>query len=142
MKLYLASWFGNRAMLRPIADTLVERGHSIVSRWALSKDERPDGEEVVEFWDKWAVIDVEDLEACEVLVLCTFGCNESRGGMRFEEGYCYHAKKPIVVVGPRQIIFDRLKDVHYCNTWDECYKVLEILEKIDPRTGIAPLTAW
>jgi len=132
MKIYLASRFGNRAMLRKVGETLTEQGHVITSRWTLTTEARPDGKALVAFWAKWAVYDVEDLDACDALVLCTIGCDgadQPRGGMRFEEGYCYAQKKPIIVVGPRIIVFDQLKDIHYCDTWDECYKVLKSLTR-------------
>jgi nucleoside 2-deoxyribosyltransferase len=129
MKIYLASRFGNRKALREIRDILHADGqHDIVSRW-IDVEDRPEGKSEENFWENWSKIDIEDLNACDCLILYTEGCikDPPRGGMRFEEGYVYAQKKPVIVVGPRIIVFDQLPDKFYCRDWQECYEVLKAL---------------
>ena len=131
VKVYLASRFGNRLMLASAKSMLENRGHKVTSRW-IHVGTRPKGPELERFWKQWAKYDVEDMNECKVLILCTMGCDGEdppRGGMRFEEGYCYAQDKPIIVVGPKIIVFDQLPDIHYCNDWDECFKILDKLQK-------------
>jgi len=126
MRIYLASRFSNRFILRNIRDFLVKSGHQIVSRW-IDVPSRPEGE-IELFWGVWALKDVQDLDSAECLILVTIGCDgESapRGGMRFEEGYCYAQKKPIYVVGPKLIVFDQLKDICYCSSIEELMNIFK-----------------
>lgn len=131
MKIYMASRFGNRKALREVRDALEannEHEYDIVSRW-IDVEDRPNGKAEEDYWKGWAKIDIEDLDACDCLILYTEDCikDPPRGGMRFEEGYVYAQKKPIIVVGPRIIVFDQLEDKFYCRDWQECYEVLKAL---------------
>jgi len=122
MKIYLSSWVGNCVVLRGIRDELVKRGHTVTSRW-IDVGARPD-KDMKAFWEEWVVKDVEDLDACDTLVVYTndsYGEGRSLGGMRFEEGYAYARGKKIIVVGPRICIFDQLKDIRYFFTWEQFF---------------------
>ena len=134
MKIYLASRFSNRFELRKIRDFLTMAGHEITSRW-IDVDTRPsdNSEELKKFWMKWAKIALFDLIYSELLILYTMGCdkNPSRGGKRFEEGFAFACNYPIIVVGPKLIVFDYLDTPKYCDKWDECF---EILSTIKPKS--------
>ena len=128
MKIYLASRFGNRKTLREVRDALNAASHEVVSRW-IDVEDRPEGKAEETFWKSWATVDIEDLNTCDCLILYTKGCIEDppRGGMRFEEGYVYAQKKPVIIVGPKIIVFDQLLDKFYCRDWRECYEILKAL---------------
>jgi len=118
MKFYLASRWSNRFRLRELRDRLVQHGHLVTSRW-IDNPDRPDSKEEIEkFWGQWAAKDIEDMDNADALILMTWNCTDKhdqpRGGMRFEEGYCYAKGKPIFVLGHRVIVFDQLADIHYC----------------------------
>jgi nucleoside 2-deoxyribosyltransferase len=128
MKIYLASRFSNRHALRRIRDELIKHGHFVVSHW-IDVEIRPGGKAEEDYWKPWAIKDIEDLTDGDLLILYTEYCTTypPRGAMRFEEGYVYAQQKPIIVVGPRIIVFDQLTDIHYCNCWEECFELLQKL---------------
>ena len=133
MKMYLASRFGNGVMLRLIRDRLESMGHKVTSRWIDVDEEKP------KLWKPWSKKCIADMDKCEVLVLCTIGCRKIRGGMRFEEGYCYGQGKPVLVVGPKIIVFDELKDIKFFGTWEKFYTYLESKPKLKLRKKKRPV---
>jgi len=128
MKIYLASRFGNRFMLREVRDRLNRLGHANTSRW-IDNDKRPNTkEELREFWVAWSKYDIEDVDRADAIVVYTEGCDTPgdlpRDGMRFEMGYAYAKGKPVIVVGPKLFVFDELEDIIVYDEWIECYAAI------------------
>jgi hypothetical protein len=123
-KIYLASRFSNRFMLRRVRARLAELGYKSTARW-ISHHSRPKNPKVVEqqWKDAFAKEDIEDMDKADMIIVCTIGCEQDppRGGMRFEEGYFYGKGKPILLVGPRIFIFDFLSDIPVVKDWRDCY---------------------
>lgn len=131
MKIYLASRFSNRFMLREAEKGLLMGGHEVTSRW-IHNEKRPENEEELrQFWIRWSKYDRDDMDDADAIIVCTFNCddpnNPPRDGMRFEMGYIYAQKKPVIVVGPKVFVFDELDDIHVCENWCDCYALLDKL---------------
>lgn len=129
MKIYLASRFSNRFLLREVEKALLTQDHVVTSRW-IHNDKRPENkEELQQFWIHWSKNDKEDMDAADAIIVCTINCddpnNPPRDGMRFEMGYIYAQKKPVIIVGPKIFMFDELEDIHVCDNWYDCYGVLD-----------------
>ena len=118
-------------MLRKVKTKLEKLSFKTTSRW-ISHHDRPKNQKVVEQqWKKsFAKEDIEDMDAADMIIVCTIGCIEDppRGGMRFEEGYFYGKGKPIIIVGPRIFIFDFLTDITVVDDWKKCYEILKALD--------------
>jgi len=125
--------------LRELRDRLVRHGHSVTSRW-IDNPDRPDDPRLIEqFWLQWAKKDIADMEAADALILMTWNCtdrsDQPRGGMRFEEGYCYAKGKPIILLGPKIIVFDQLDDIFYCANEIDLKGVIDAVSRGQTRTG-------
>lgn len=111
MKIYIASH--DRELAEAIAKTL--HGHEIVSRWH-STESRPCGE--------WAIKDLEDVDACDVLVsLASF--ENVPGGKHVELGYA-------LGIGKKVIHWCRIENIfHYHPAVIRADKICEIQAALD-----------
>lgn len=113
MKLYLASSFSDRDVLRSWADDLRRAGHIVTSRWLSgshdivehSGDERRLAEE-----------DFEDVEAADTLVLFV-PVNGRRGGCHVEFGLALAWGKRLIIVPSRSNVFHWLPTVECYPDW-------------------------
>lgn len=96
---------------------------NVVSRWH-SQDEADEGDEFTRDPVKgvpYARRDIEDVEACDALVLFSEDPLQGypRGGRHVELGYALALGKVIVVIGQRENIFHTLPEITVVQTsWD------------------------
>lgn len=97
MKIYLAHNFKARWWLRDYKALLEQNGHEVTSRW-ISQNypdiRNPEGEQ------KYALEDLEDIDAADALILFTDQYGEKPGKGKFMEyGYAYAKGKQIYLHG-------------------------------------------
>jgi nucleoside 2-deoxyribosyltransferase len=117
---YLAGRFSRRFQLQGVRADLQRAGHCGTSRWIDLR------EEVAADAAKCARIDIEDIEAADVLI--SFPdlprSTNTRGGHFFEEGFALATGRRVIVVGYRSHIFHHLPEVAFFPTWSEALKAL------------------
>jgi nucleoside 2-deoxyribosyltransferase len=123
MKIYLAARYSRRDQLRALAEQLREAGHTVTSRWLETEwANRPDQSSAAppEYRAKYALIDLEDVDAADVVVSFTEAPGDgSRGGRHVEHGYALAKGKRLVVVGYRENLFHEHPSVEfYASQWD------------------------
>ncbi len=121
MRIYLAAAWARKEEIRAVADELNQLGNGIYvdSRWLDEPDAAYGGSE-----DRDAIrreraeIDIYDVGSADVLVRFsddlsapTVPSGLATGARMFEMGMAYVLRKPIVVVGGHQPIFDYLPDI-------------------------------
>ncbi len=119
MKIYLASGFRHRFVLRGVADSLVEMGHKVVSSW-IWIDERPERNSVLyeAFAKRVAARNRFDLVNADVVIVDAWGISkENHGGVHTEFGFALGAGKGVYVVGPRANTFHWLPEVTQFPDW-------------------------
>jgi nucleoside 2-deoxyribosyltransferase len=123
MKAYLASRYTRRDELRTYAKLLEQFGVEITSRWLDEAEplQSEMGDHSDEFYVKTAAIDLEDVDAADVLIFFSEDplVGTKRGGRHFEHGYAYAKKKPIFVIGPKENVFHYSPGVHHYGSLDE-----------------------
>lgn len=129
LTIYLAGSYRRREELAEVAKSLEARkGNKIIARWlsgrhGASFEAIGDGERCAS-----ALEDLEDIDNCEFLVL--FGEEKSvgylSGGRMVELGYAIAQGKAIVIVGPKENVFQFVPHVEQvadvaalCNFFDE-----------------------
>lgn len=107
MKLYIASNYNSHPEMRGIAARLEASGHFVTSEWIQGTHGSGDQNE------RWARIDIRDLEAAEGLVLFTedFSNSRVRGGKHVEFGYAMAKGKRLFIIGARRNVFHSLSEV-------------------------------
>lgn len=117
MKVYLCSRYSRRDQMRAFRATLVEQGHEVTSRWLDTEWDRAEkGSSAAppEYREKYALIDYEDVQACEVIVAFTEAPGDGgRGGRHVEFGMAVALGKKLLVVGHRENIFHHLPQVNF-----------------------------
>lgn len=118
-KLYLAAPYSQRSQLRHLAhyltfDTTIE----VVARWLDGEHEAKDADPTPEDQAQWAADDLEDIDACDALVLFTDKPSR-RGGCQFEAGYALGTGKRLIVVGPVVNVFHALPQVERFDDWHD-----------------------
>lgn len=98
MKVYVASH--DRWAASYVASVLSNKGHEIVSRWH-SKEFLPTSEHTALERNAIAMEDVEDVRACDVLVLVS-GPDKYSGGKFVEAGIALGLFRRVVVIGRRE----------------------------------------
>lgn len=128
MKVYLASRYSTKDMIRLYAGTLNSVGVEVTSRWLEEKysssttlDQVPESE-----LSGFAQIDLEDVRRADMLVFFSVDplIPVARGGRHVEFGYALGLGKPILVVGPKENIFHYLPQITFVSTWSEALKFL------------------
>ena len=116
MKVYLAAAWSRKNEIKKIADELIELGIDIQARWL----NEPNGGKHASsaFLQSRAEIDLDDVDACDVLVRFsddlsapTVSSHLATGSRMFEMGLAYHNGATIIVVGGHQCVFDYLEDI-------------------------------
>lgn len=110
-RIYLASRFGNAALMQMLRDELVRLGHEVTSSWIdcgvtpeddARRDVDPDPSERA----SWAHADIDDLKRADTLVL--IDPSGRRGGCYVEQGYAMALGHDVFVVGKRTNVFTYL----------------------------------
>lgn len=120
LKIYLAGRFGRREQLKAVRQALWIAGHTVTSRWLDTEWERTSEKESSvappEYRAKYALIDMEDLLAADVVISFTEepdSLSGKRGGRHVEFGIAAQAGKRLIVVGWRENIFHHLPQVEF-----------------------------
>ena len=103
MKVYIASRFVNRDVVRSLASQLTNAGVLCVQTWP---DEHANCSAV-----EAATRDIAEINQADAVLLYTEGCESVPGGMHFEAGYAYGQGKSVMVVGPLVHVFCHLPNV-------------------------------
>ena len=113
MKIYIASRYENKDAIRELAKTLKVAKFEVVSTWHKEKyDPAIQLEELTPARMRTlALRDLTEIESCNAMLIYTDGCDQSRGGMHFENGYAFANDKKIYIIGPRITIFHFLPGV-------------------------------
>lgn len=100
MKIYLAALFSLRPEMERIADRLKGAGHAVVARWVYGGEEGLSREQI-------AVLDLEDVDACDLIISFTYprGTMTSGGGRHVEFGYALAKGKRAILIGERENVF-------------------------------------
>lgn len=125
VKIYLACRFDKQEEMLGAADVLRALGHEITSRWidmdtaiVGPKGHAPDRMNAdPSSCAPQAAYDVEDVLAADVVVVFTIYGPSSTGGRHVELGIALGAGKRVVLVGPRENIFQTLSDIEHYPSW-------------------------
>lgn len=117
MKIYLAARYSSRQQLVDLRAALVARGHAVTSRW-LDTAWGPDGEAApshcpAPLRGQWAVANVEDVKAADMLVVLGEGERGARGGKHVEFGVAMGLGKRVAILGVRENLFHFHPGVEY-----------------------------
>ena len=119
MKIYLAAAWSRRAQIAQIADDLnLIPGITVNSRWLSEPVFAATDIDHLLFLRERALLDVGDVVSSDMLVRFTDDLSGptvpsrlASGARMFEMGLAYAQKKPVVVVGGIQQIFDHLPGI-------------------------------
>lgn len=131
MKVYLASRFSRASELLGYKVDLERHGIHVTSRWLLGGHEwvgTDDSELPVEVGGRFALDDIEDLIAADVVVCFTEAprTSSSRGGRHVEFGYALAMGKELIVVGHRENVFYCVDSVRFYETWEQALQRLAL----------------
>ena len=107
-KIYVAARYGRMKEMQSVHAALVAAGHEPTSQWVTGKEETEGKTE-----EQAAIMDVEDVDRADLVLLFSDekSYSSTGGGRFFEMGYAHGKGKPVVTVGPMQIIFHHLPDM-------------------------------
>lgn len=110
MKIYLASRYSRRNQMREFANELAGLGHTVTSRWIDTDFPIAEAGQSAaappELREKYAQIDLEDIDAADMLVnFAEAPGSGGRGGRHVEFGYALAKNKQMVVIGYYEHIF-------------------------------------
>lgn len=124
MRIYLASGFRQRLILRRAAIWLMTHGHEIVSTW-IWLEERPnreDGDFDV-FACDIAEKNLYELRHSDVVIIDADGiAPDNSGGVHTELGFALGARKRAILVGPRGNTFHWHQEVERFPTWSDLFR--------------------
>ena len=124
MKIYLAARYSRNDEMRGVRDVLEAFGHEVTSRWIDQHggnlpesivEEKLNAEP--EACAEYALVDVEDLRAADVVVSFTSADGGGKGGRHVEYGLALGLGKRLVIVGPRENVFHTLPQVEWYPDW-------------------------
>ena len=121
MKIYIASRYENKDAIRELAKVLKVEKFEVVSTWHKEKyDPNIQLENLTPARMRTLSLrDLTEIESCNALLIYTYGCEQSRGGMHFENGYADANEKKIYIIGPRITIFHFLPGVEQFDTLED-----------------------
>ena len=124
MKIYLAARYSRNAEMRGVRDVLEAFGHEVTSRWidqhggnllesivAEKLNADPEG------CAHYALVDLEDLQAADVVISFTSAGGGGKGGRHIEFGLALGLGKHVVIVGPRENVFHTLPNIEWYPDW-------------------------
>jgi nucleoside 2-deoxyribosyltransferase len=122
-RLYLAARFTDRPQMETAANRLKSLGYEITARWVYGGEDGLTREHI-------AIMDIEDVDACDTLVSFTqpYGSVNKGGGRHVEFGYAMARRKRLVVIGERENVFHHHPDVEIYPTFDAWLHHLNVSE--------------
>lgn len=142
-KVYIAGSYSRRTEFQAYAAQLDAAGYWITCRWLSgSHDGLDDGTNAIEAKSSWALEDIEDVAAADILVCFTepegTRRGRGRGGRHVEFGIAFglniafealadHPKLiRLVVIGPRENVFYCCSEVEQFDTWEAFLRSLGV----------------
>lgn len=115
MHFYLAGKYQVRPMLQDLQRILVQHGHQIQCRWLSGSHE---GLWTPAVQAGWALEDLEDIQACESLVMIQWPVDEPEPstGRHIEFGYALAKQKQLMLIGRRTSVFHFLPEIQRYET--------------------------
>ncbi len=120
MKIYLASGFRRRYVLREVAKKLQKKGHEIVSSW-IWLDTRPRRTDAgfERFAREIAQRNLLEMASADAIIIDSWGiAPENHGGVHTELGYALGAGKVLFLIGPRGNTFHWLPGIMQFPDWE------------------------
>jgi len=108
--------------MEAVANRLKTFGFDIVARWVYGGEDGLSREQI-------AILDIADVDACDVLVSFTqpYGALTKGGGRHVEFGYALARGKRLVVIGSRENVFHHAPNVSVFPTLDDWLHHLNVL---------------
>ena len=120
MTIYIASRFRNREAVKALAARLHELGIETTQTWPEIDFGVGNGDGYVpDAEQKAAIRDLAEMDLADALIVYTFDCEQTPGGLHFEAGYAFGKGIPVVVIGPRVNVFYHHPAVARFETVDE-----------------------
>lgn len=116
MNLYLASSFGNKALMCENREKIQAHGHFVTSRWLDEADDKGYAQLSQHEQQLCAIDDMRDIMRADAVVLFTGPLGSFRGGCHVESGIALGSGKQLIVVGSRGNNFHFLKEVRHFET--------------------------
>lgn len=135
MRIYLASGFNRRYHLRTLAESLIDIGHEIISRW-IWIEERPERESNnwQEFAQNIAIANLMDLRQAEIIIVDAYGIRETNnGGTSTELGYGIAKDLPIYIIGEMRNTFSHLEHIIKVNDYSALLSFMKVQYGIKSR---------
>lgn len=106
MKVYLAARFSDRPYMELVADKLKSHGVEVTARWVYGGEDGLTRKDI-------AVLDIDDVAACDTLVTYTqpYGTVTKGGGRHVEFGYALATGKRLILIGERENVFHHYPNV-------------------------------
>jgi len=107
VKVYLAARYQEHPAMRVLRDELVAAGIVVTSRWIEGGHDIQADADHDEQRQRFCMEDLEDVDACDVLVVQSPKAHHrtGRGGRHVEVGYALAKGKPVILVGERENVF-------------------------------------
>jgi len=129
---YLAARYSRNAEMRAYRDQLVGLGIIVSSRWidqhggnVLESFVAEKLNNDPEYCAKYALVDLDDMAAADTIISFTNTNGGGKGGRHWEAGWAYAARKPQIIIGPREHVFHTLPGIRHFDTWDRFFNSLK-----------------
>lgn len=136
MKIYLASGFRQRFVLRQAALALSMRGHEVVSSWIWLEGRPNRGDDTFEsFAVDIARRNLQELREAGALIVDSQGiASDNSGGVHFELGHAIGEGKQVYLVGPPGNTFHWLPQIARAEDWEQFFQY-ELLFPLQEASG-------
>ena len=124
MNIYLAAGYDQQERMRSYRKILEggRRGIVITSRWIDVKESNPMQEHEIASDEDAAVsycrMDLDDIDRADVFLMFTDSPSTS-GGRHTELGYALAREKVVMIIGPRENIFQARQGTVHFATWED-----------------------
>lgn len=120
LKIYLAARYSRHGEMRQARAVLAELGYEVTSRWIDQHGGNLLDSIVTEKLNadpdhcaRSTCIDLDDLDAADVVMSFTSDGGGGKGGRHTEFGYALGQGKRLVVIGPREHVFHTLPQIEW-----------------------------
>jgi len=117
-RLYLCTSFERVEEMRRHREELRGLGHHVTSRW-IDLSDGMDDKEIMEdprMAQGFAVDDIADIMSADAMLMFT-GISSTTGGYHTEFGVALMIGKHVIIIGPRENIFQAYQGVDQFDTW-------------------------
>jgi hypothetical protein len=132
VKVYLAARYSRHPEMQDVRDILGWLGHTVTSRWIDLHGGKYPGSFVPEqlnrdpeYCGKIAQVDLDDLEAADVVISFTEAGGGGKGGRHVEFGIAIGRGKRLIIIGPREHVFHTLPGVEWYPSWQDLLRVIK-----------------